>query len=165
MKSLLKYPEDSLQILQLVNQLKKDDISVVFTNGVFDLLHIGHLKVLNAAGNEGDVVIVGLNSDQSVRELKGPDRPITNQEDRASILLNLKCVDYVIIYEDSSVYDLIHFIRPDVLVKGGDYTLKQVVGHEILQSYGGKVVLVPPEESRSTTRTIETVIAKSESLQ
>lgn len=165
MKSLLKYPEDSVEILKLVNQLKKDDIAVVFTNGVFDLLHIGHLKVLNTASNEGDVLIIGLNSDQSVRELKGPDRPIVNQEDRAAILLNLKCVDYIIIYDNPSVYELVHFIKPDVLVKGGDYTIDQVVGYEIVRSYGGKIVLVPPEESRSTTRTIETVISRSESLQ
>jgi D-beta-D-heptose 7-phosphate kinase/D-beta-D-heptose 1-phosphate adenosyltransferase len=161
MKSILKYPEDRLEILKLINQLKKDDVTIVFTNGVFDLLHIGHLKVLNAAGNEGDVLIVGLNSDMSVRELKGPDRPIVNQEDRSNILLNLKCVDYVIIFDDPSVYDLVNLIKPDVLVKGGDYCLHQVVAYEILQSYGGKVVLVPPEESRSTTRVIEDVILKS----
>jgi len=161
MKSILKYPEDSLEILGLINQLKQDNYVIVFTNGVFDLLHVGHLKVLNAASKEGDIVIVGLNSDKSVKKLKGPDRPIINQEDRSNILLNLKCVDYVILFDDSSVYDLVNFIKPDVLVKGGDYCLHQVVAYEILQSYGGKVVLVPTEESRSTTRVIEDVILKS----
>lgn len=157
MKSILYYPQDSDKINNLLDYYNNTMHTVIFTNGCFDLLHIGHLKVLNAAKNERGIVIVGLNSDESVRKFKGVDRPIMNQEDRSAILLNLECVDDVIIYDDPSVYDLVKFIKPDVLVKGGDYALEEVVGWDIVQSYGGRIVRVPIEESRSTTRTIQKV--------
>lgn len=156
MKSL-KYPEDRQKILNLLDYLRHSDVNIVFTNGCFDLLHIGHLKVLNEAKKYGDVLIVGVNSDKSIKEFKGEDRPVVNQEDRSTILMNLRCVDYVIIYDDPSVYNLIKFIHPDVLVKGGDYMLHQVVGFDILRAYGGKVILVPVEEDRSTTRVIQDI--------
>lgn len=157
MKSILKYPEDNQYIQELVRALKKNDQTISFTNGCFDLLHIGHLKVLNEAKKEGDVLIVGLNSDQSVKEFKGVSRPIVNQEDRSTILTNLRCVDFVIIYDEPSVYNLVKFIKPDVLVKGGEYKLEEVVGHDVIQSYNGKIVLVPVEENRSTTKTIHNI--------
>ena len=153
MKSILRYPDDTDDIIKIIC----DHGVVVFTNGCFDLLHIGHIKVLNAAKKEGDILIVGMNSDESIHKLKGPDRPIINENDRATILINLKAVDCVIIYDSSSVYDLINFLNPDVLVKGGDYTLENIVGHDIVMAYGGKVVIVPIEENRSTTTIIKKI--------
>lgn len=153
MKSILRYPEDNTDIVKLIC----NHGVVVFTNGCFDLLHTGHLKVLNAAKKEGDILIVGMNSDESVRRLKGPDRPIVNEEDRSNLLINLKAVDYVIIYDDPSVFKLIQFLSPDVLVKGGDYTLQKVVGHNIVMAYGGRVVIVPIADSNSTTNVIKKI--------
>lgn len=153
MKSILRYPEDNTDIVKLIC----NHGVVVFTNGCFDLLHTGHLKVLNAAKKEGDMLVVGMNSDESVRILKGPNRPIVNEEDRSNVLINLKAVDYVIIYDDPSVFKLIQFLSPDVLVKGGDYTLEKVVGHNIVMAYGGRVVIVPIDDSNSTTNVIKKI--------
>ncbi|MHC4675757.1 MAG: D-glycero-beta-D-manno-heptose-7-phosphate kinase [Planctomycetota bacterium] len=130
---------------------------IVFTNGCFDLLHAGHVKLLQAAAKEGTKLIVGLNSDASVRRLKGPDRPILPQEDRATILAALDCVDMVVFYDEDTPLDLITALRPNVLVKGADYRPDQVVGREFIERRGGKVVLIPLLEGISITNMIERI--------
>lgn len=128
---------------------------VVFTNGCFDVLHKGHTSLLRAASEHGDFLVVGLNSDQSVRRLKGPTRPVNTESDRAEVLSELESVDAVVIFDEDTPLDLIREVRPDTLVKGGDYTKNQVVGADLVESFGGKVVLVDLVPGKSTTATIE----------
>lgn len=128
---------------------------IVFTNGCFDVIHRGHIEYLEHCRAEGDVVVVGLNSDNSVRALKGPDRPINHQQDRADVLSSLETVDLITIFDDPSVLELVKKIRPDVLVKGGDYGKEGVVGWESVESYGGRVVVAPLVKGKSSTDTIE----------
>jgi rfaE bifunctional protein nucleotidyltransferase chain/domain len=129
--------------------------AVVFTNGVFDLLHPGHLAQLEAARSLGDVLVVGLNSDLSVRMLgKGADRPVLDQQARAILLSALRCVDAVAVFDEPTPFELIALIRPDVLVKGEDYAGREVVGREIVESYGGRVELVPLVPGYSTSAII-----------
>lgn len=130
---------------------------VVFTNGCFDLLHAGHIKLLHSAAKEGNRLIVGLNSDASVGRLKGSDRPILNQQDRAAILAALEYVDMVVIFDEDTPLNLIDSLRPDVLVKGADYSKEKVVGHELVESWGGKVVLVPLATGSSTTNIVKSI--------
>ena len=128
---------------------------VVFTNGVFDLLHVGHVSLLEAARAQGAALIVGVNSDASVRRLgKGTERPLVPEAERARVLAALACVDGVVLFEEDSPLALIRAVRPDVLVKGADYRADQVVGGEFVQSYGGRVLLVPVVPGNSTTGTI-----------
>ncbi|MEN2992595.1 MAG: D-glycero-beta-D-manno-heptose 1-phosphate adenylyltransferase [Bacteroidia bacterium] len=127
---------------------------VVFTNGCFDLLHLGHVAYLEAAANLGDVLVVGLNSDASVRRLKGAPRPLQPQEARARILAALEFVEAVVIFDEDTPLDLIRQVRPDVLVKGGDYRPEEVVGADFVRSYGGEVVILPYLSGYSTTELI-----------
>jgi D-beta-D-heptose 7-phosphate kinase/D-beta-D-heptose 1-phosphate adenosyltransferase len=129
--------------------------TVVFTNGVFDLIHPGHVDVLNVARSHGDALIVGVNSDASVRRLKGESRPVRSEHDRAYVLAALEAVDAVVIFAEDTPLDLVRAIRPDVLVKGGDYTPETVVGREEVESHGGRVVIVPLTAGQSTTSIIE----------
>ena len=124
---------------------------VVFTNGCFDILHKGHVTYLQKARKLGDVLVVGINSDASVRRLKGPDRPVNNEKDRAFILGALECVDKVVMFSEDTPEKLIRRIRPDVLVKGGDWKKKDVVGAPFVESYGGTVRLIPFVKGFSTT--------------
>jgi D-beta-D-heptose 7-phosphate kinase/D-beta-D-heptose 1-phosphate adenosyltransferase len=133
--------------------------TIVFTNGCFDVIHRGHIEYLAFCKTQGDVVIVGLNSDSSVRAVKGPNRPINSQHDRAAVLSGLETVDYVTIFEEPSVLNLVKKVRPDVLVKGGDYGHEGVVGWEFVESYGGKVVVAPLVKGKSSTDTIERIKA------
>lgn len=128
---------------------------LVFTNGVFDLLHPGHIDVLRAARAEGDVLLVGVNSDASVRRLKGPDRPVRREGDRAYVLAALECVDAVTLFEDDTPLALVRLVEPDVIVKGGDYAPHTVVGAELVRARGGRVVIVPLTAGQSTTSIIE----------
>jgi D-beta-D-heptose 7-phosphate kinase/D-beta-D-heptose 1-phosphate adenosyltransferase len=130
---------------------------IVFTNGCFDILHVGHIKLLHAAAREGDKLIVGLNSDNSVKHLKGEQRPIIPEEERAALLSNIKGVDLVVLFNQATPIELIEAFAPDVIVKGGDYTPETVVGHEVVQEYGGKVVIVPLVQGVSSTRVIESI--------
>lgn len=127
---------------------------VVFTNGVFDLLHPGHIDVLLGARACGDVLIVGINSDASVRRLKGPERPIRNAADRAYVLAALAMVDCVTVFEQDTPRDLIELLQPDVIVKGGDYDSSTVVGAQETRARGGEVVIIPLTPGHSTTATI-----------
>ena len=130
---------------------------LVFTNGVFDLLHVGHVRYLTQARALGDALVVAINSDRAVRELKGPDRPVFNEAERAEILAALRVVDYVTIFDDISPRRLITELLPDVLVKGGDYGLDQIHGREEVEAAGGKVISLPFVEGSSTTALIEKI--------
>jgi D-beta-D-heptose 7-phosphate kinase/D-beta-D-heptose 1-phosphate adenosyltransferase len=130
---------------------------IVFTNGVFDLLHPGHVRYLQAARALGDVLIVGINSDRSVRENKGPARPVMPDRERAEILAALACVDAVAIFDDLTPASIIDAVQPDVLVKGADWASDAIVGRETVERRGGRVVRMPIEEGWSTTRIIEKI--------
>ncbi len=127
---------------------------VAFTNGVFDLLHRGHIDVLNAARATADYLIVGINSDESVRRLKGPTRPVRTDGDRAYVLAALECVDLVVIFAEDTPLSLVKHLRPDVIVKGGDYSEATIVGASEVKSWGGSVVVVPITPGHSTTAII-----------
>ena len=127
---------------------------IVFTNGCFDILHVGHVRYLRAARQLGDVLVVGLNTDDSVRRLKGKNRPVNTLADRAEILAALPFVTWLVAFETDSVEPLIKAVRPDVLVKGGDYKPSQVVGHKYVRSYGGQVIVLEHAHGRSTSRTL-----------
>ena len=127
---------------------------LVFTNGVFDLLHVGHVRYLAQARALGDALLVAINSDRTVRELKGPNRPVFNEAERAEILAALRVVDYVVVFDDVSPRSLIAELLPDVLVKGGDYNLDQIHGREEVEAAGGKVISLPFVEGSSTTALI-----------
>lgn len=138
------------------DQLKEQGKSVGFTNGAFDLLHLGHLTYLTAARREADILIVGLNSDASVKRYKGEQRPIVPQAERAEMLLGLKVVDYVVIFDEDEPADIIAKILPDALIKGSDWA-HYVSGREIVEAHGGKVVLADFVQGRSTTNIIEKI--------
>lgn len=143
--------------IELVKQLNQHRVGkkVVFTNGCFDLLHVGHVRYLNEAKSKGDILVLGLNSDESVKRLKGPTRPIQNENDRAEILANLNSIDYVCLFCEDTPLELIKKVKPDVLVKGGDWQPSQIVGSDFVMSYGGKVESLQFIEGRSTTQIIE----------
>ena len=128
---------------------------LVFTNGVFDLLHPGHVDVLLAARRHGEALVVGVNSDESVRRLKGPERPIRTAAERCYVLAALESVDVVVVFDQDTPRDLITLLRPDVLVKGGDYTEATIVGASEVRARGGEVVVIPLTAGHSTTSTIE----------
>jgi D-beta-D-heptose 7-phosphate kinase/D-beta-D-heptose 1-phosphate adenosyltransferase len=144
-----------------VEDWKANGDKIVFTNGCFDLLHPGHIHLLNKAKDFGRRLVVGLNADASVKRLKGPTRPILNEQDRACILGSLDCVDMVVLFEEDTPLNLIAAFKPDLLVKGSDYKLEQVIGREIVEEYGGKVKLVDALEGYSTT-SISKKIVRSE---
>ena len=137
--------------------LRRQNKKIVFTNGCFDILHAGHVRYLTAAKNFGDVLIVGLNTDESVRKLKGSSRPINSQADRAEVLLGLKAVDHVIFFGEQTAENLIASVKPDVYVKGGDYTLATLPEAKIVQSSGGRVEFVNLVAGRSTTKILEKI--------
>jgi D-beta-D-heptose 7-phosphate kinase/D-beta-D-heptose 1-phosphate adenosyltransferase len=130
---------------------------VVFTNGVFDLLHPGHIDVLLGARARGDHLIVGLNSDASVRRLKGPERPVRTEAERAYVLAALEMVDAVVVFDEDTPLALVQHLLPDVIVKGGDYTPSSVVGADIVRARGGEVVIIPLTPGHSTTSTLERI--------
>jgi len=150
-KKILTVDEAKLMMAALRVTGKK----ISFTNGCFDILHPGHLFSLKQAADEADFLIVGLNSDASVRKLKGPSRPINNTESRAIVLANLIVVDAVVVFEEETPLELIKALLPDVMVKGGDYTINQVVGGKEVIANGGKVIINPIVEGFSTTGLIE----------
>jgi D-beta-D-heptose 7-phosphate kinase/D-beta-D-heptose 1-phosphate adenosyltransferase len=134
---------------------------VVFTNGCFDLLHVGHLRYLQDARSLGDFLIVGLNSDASVRRLKGAQRPVQTELDRAEILLGLRPVDAVVIFGEDTPLELIKSVKPDVLVKGGDWKEDQIVGADVVKARGGEVRSLPFHQGRSTTSLIEKILSST----
>ncbi|MFN2405769.1 MAG: D-glycero-beta-D-manno-heptose 1-phosphate adenylyltransferase [Pyrinomonadaceae bacterium] len=143
------------QMLDERERLRAAAARLVFTNGVFDLLHVGHVRYLAQARELGDALVVAINSDRTVRELKGPDRPVFDQDERAEILAALRHVDYVVIFDDVSPRSLIGKLLPDVLVKGGDYQLDEIHGREEVEAAGGKVIPLPFVPGASTTSLLE----------
>jgi D-glycero-beta-D-manno-heptose 1-phosphate adenylyltransferase len=131
--------------------------TVVFTNGVFDLLHTGHVRYLQAARALGDVLIVAINSDRSVQAIKGPERPLTPQGERAEMLLGLACVDATVIFDEETPHGIITLVQPDVLVKGADWKADAIVGRDVVESRGGRVVRIPLVEGQSTSTLIGAV--------
>ncbi len=132
---------------------------LVFTNGCFDILHPGHVDYLERARRMGEVLVVGLNSDNSVRRLKGALRPVNDQHSRARVLAALACVDYVMIFEEDTPLELIKAVRPDVLVKGGDWSVDRIVGRDVVEEAGGTVCSIPLLDGYSTTGTIDRIVA------
>lgn len=146
---------DFSKIKDLVSNWKKEGNSIVFTNGCFDVLHYGHVSYLAEASDLGDKMIIGLNSDSSVRRLKGETRPINGQHERAVLLSALQFVDAVVTFDEDTPENLINTIAPDFLVKGGDYTIDTIVGADFVMSYGGKVITIPIVENFSSTLIIK----------
>jgi rfaE bifunctional protein nucleotidyltransferase chain/domain len=149
-------------LLRIIKDLKAKGKRIVFTNGCFDLLHIGHIRYLEEAKALGDVLVVGVNSDSSVRKLKGPKRPILPEEERAEILSGLGCVDYITLFDEIDPLKLITSLQPNVLVKGGDWIKEQTVGREVVERSGGEVVILPFIQGASTSNLIETILKKYE---
>ncbi len=140
-----------------LNWHRKQNETIIFTNGCFDVLHRGHIEYLKFCKTKGNIVVVGLNSDKSVKQIKGPKRPVNNQHDRAAVLAAMESVDYITIFEENDPLKLIEKVKPDILIKGKDWENKGVVGQEFVESYGGKVVLAELVEGKSTTATIEKI--------
>ena len=135
----------------LCDNFRSQDKKIVFTNGCFDILHSGHIQYLEQAKALGDILVIGLNSDDSVRRIKGAPRPIVSEMDRAFVVAALQCVDLVVIFEQDTPYELIRLLKPDILVKGGDWKPEDIVGADIVQAYGGKVLSLPYRLGISTT--------------
>jgi len=150
------------ELLRIIKNLKTRRKRIVFTNGCFDLLHIGHIRYLEKARTLGDILVVGVNSDSSVRILKGPKRPILPVKERAEILSGLGCVDYITIFNEQDPLKLITSLHPHVLVKGGDWTKEQIVGGDVVERSGGKVVIIPFVKGTSTSNLIGTILKKYE---
>jgi rfaE bifunctional protein nucleotidyltransferase chain/domain len=146
---------DAAALGRFVREARAAHKRIVFTNGVFDILHTGHLRYLQAARRHGDLLIVGVNSDASVRRNKGPGRPINPEQERAEVLAALACVDAVSIFDDDTPADIIRRVEPDVLVKGADWPADQIVGRDTVEARGGRVILEPVEQGYSTTAIVE----------
>lgn len=146
---------DASALERFVSDRRRAGARIVFTNGVFDLLHPGHVRYLQAARAYGDVLIVGLNSDASVRRYKGPARPITPERERAELLAALACVDAVAVFDEDTPAEIVRRVQPDVLVKGSDWPADQIVGRDTVEARGGRVVLAPVEQGYSTSSIIE----------
>ena len=145
-------------LIQKVKNLRKSGKQIVFTNGCFDILHVGHVRYLTTARSEGDVLVVGLNSDSSVKSIKPDNRPIVTQEERAEVLAGLASVDFITIFDESDPLALISAIKPDILVKGADWKEKEIVGADVVTAYGGKVVRAEVVPGISTSRLIRRII-------
>jgi rfaE bifunctional protein nucleotidyltransferase chain/domain len=144
------------ELLSILAGLKKQKKTVVFTNGCFDILHAGHAKLFEKAKALGDVLVVGLNTDKSVKRLKGPKRPLVGQQDRGAMISALASVDYVVFFNEDTPFELIKKIRPDILVKGGDYKAGEIVGRE----FAKKVVRIPLAKGRSTSALIQKIVER-----
>jgi len=145
------------QLKTLLQGLQTDGKTVVFTNGCFDLLHPGHIRYLEKARAEGDLLVVALNSDSSVQRIKGRGRPILSEEQRCEVLAALECVDFVTVFSEETPFEIIEELLPNVLAKGGDWPLDKIVGRETVERHGGKVVSISFEQGFSTTNIIERI--------
>jgi rfaE bifunctional protein nucleotidyltransferase chain/domain len=148
------------QLEKIVNILKEEGKTIVTTNGCFDVLHVGHVRYLQEAKSLGDVLIVGINSDESVKRLKGPTRPIVGQEERLEMLTALGCVDYVFVFGEDTPVDYIRRLKPHIHVKGGDYTLEKVVEKDTVEGYGGKIHIASLIRDKSTTNIFREVLLR-----
>ena len=151
--------KDLTVLTKLVSEHKNKGEKVVFTNGCYDLLHIGHIQCFQESKALGDILIVALNSDSSIRALKGPSRPIIPEEERAEIIAAMENVDYITIFDQADPLKVISTVKPDVLVKGGDWSIDTIVGRDVVESYGGTVVALPMIPGVSTSRLIENIVS------
>jgi rfaE bifunctional protein nucleotidyltransferase chain/domain len=151
------FKRGSSKLKKYVEDMREFGLTIVFTNGVFDILHRGHVEYLNEAKALGDILIVGLNSDKSVKRIKGKDRPVNKEKDRAFVLANLMAVDAVAIFEEDTPYELIKEILPNILVKGGDWKPKNIVGSDIVLATKGKVLSLKYVDNYSTTKIIKKI--------
>lgn len=151
---------DRKNIKELCLKLKKENKKIVFTNGCFDILHIGHVRYLKKSAKYGDVLIIGLNSDSSVKKIKGETRPINNELDRAELLSELNFVDYVVIFDEDTPQNLLNEIKPDIYTKGADYTLETLPEAKVVIENGGKVQFINLIEGKSTTNVIKKITNK-----
>ncbi|MDP2938873.1 MAG: D-glycero-beta-D-manno-heptose 1-phosphate adenylyltransferase [Candidatus Omnitrophota bacterium] len=148
-----------VKLIRIVKHLRRQDKKIIFTNGCFDILHPGHISYLEEAKEKNGILVVGLNSDSSVRKIKGKSRPIISQLDRAKVLASVSCVDYIVIFNTATPLKLIRLIKPDVLVKGADWKGRVVVGESFVNSYGGRVRLVKYLKGYSTTKIINHILS------
>lgn len=148
---------DRVTLGELVGKLKNENKVVVFTNGCFDILHAGHVRYLQAAKRLGDVLVLGLNSDISVKGFKGPTRPINGQDDRAEVLAALEAVDYIVVFDELTAENLINVVQPNIYVKGGDYVVDSLPEAMIVRRYGGEIIFIPEVKGRSSTNIIKKI--------
>lgn len=141
-------------LIRKISDINKKNQKIVFTNGCFDILHKGHVAYLHAASKLGDILIIGLNTDNSVKRLKGPDRPLKDEETRALILSAMQFIDYIVLFDEDTPYNLINIVKPDILVKGGDYKIEDIVGYDIVTQKGGKIMTIDFVEGHSSTKII-----------
>lgn len=144
----------------LIDNLKKEGKKVVFTNGCFDILHVGHLRYLEQAKEQGDILVIGVNSDASVKRLKGPTRPINSELDRAEILAGLRAVDYTVVFEEDTPVELIDELKPSIHVKGGDYKKEDLPETEVVERNGGEVRILMLVDGKSTTSVVNKILEK-----
>jgi rfaE bifunctional protein nucleotidyltransferase chain/domain len=145
------------ELEDILGQIREKKLSIVFTNGCFDILHKGHVRYLADASELADVFIIGLNTDSSVKRIKGPNRPLQDQESRAFVLSALAFVDYIVLFGEDTPIELLRVIKPNVLVKGGDYQVESIVGYDLVNSYGGQVLSLPLVKGYSTTSIIKKI--------
>jgi D-glycero-beta-D-manno-heptose 1-phosphate adenylyltransferase len=145
------------ELEDILHQIREKRLTIVFTNGCFDILHKGHIRYLADASELADVFIVGLNTDSSIKRIKGPNRPLQDQESRAISLSALVFVDYVVLFGEDTPLELLRIIKPNVLVKGGDYQVEAIVGYDLVNSYGGQVITLPLVKGYSTTSIIKKI--------
>ncbi|MBI5603577.1 MAG: D-glycero-beta-D-manno-heptose 1-phosphate adenylyltransferase [Deltaproteobacteria bacterium] len=148
------------QLNPIVTELKKKGQKIVFTNGCFDLLHVGHVRYLQEARSSGDCLIIGLNSDRSVRLIKDPHRPLISEDQRAEVLAALECVDFIVLFDEADPSKLIEMIKPAVLVKGADWSLDKIIGADLVRTYGGAVRRVELVPSISTSEIIQRILSR-----
>jgi D-beta-D-heptose 7-phosphate kinase/D-beta-D-heptose 1-phosphate adenosyltransferase len=145
------------ELKKIIDRHRQEGKKIVFTNGCFDILHVGHTRYLAAAKKQGDILILGLNSDESVRSLKGKERPLIPENERADVIAALESVDYVTIFHELTPLELIEYLKPDIIVKGGDWKEEDVVGRESVSKWGGRVIIIPEVKGSSTTNIIEKI--------
>jgi D-glycero-beta-D-manno-heptose 1-phosphate adenylyltransferase len=160
MRSLAATILDREELVRRVNELRAEGAAIVFANGCFDLFHVGHLRYLDGAAALGDVLVVAINSDRQARELKGEGRPFTPENERAEIVAALKCVDFVTVFDEPTVEELLLALKPDFHAKGTDYTVDTVPEREVVRSYGGNVAIVGDPKDHSSTEIIERLSGK-----
>lgn len=146
------------ELKKIIDRHRKEGKKIVFTNGCFDILHVGHTRYLTEAKKQGNILVLGLNSDESVRSLKGKERPLIPENERADVIAALESVDYVTIFHELTPLELIEYLKPDILVKGGDWKEKDVVGRELIEKWGGRVIIIPEVKGSSTTNIIEKIM-------
>jgi rfaE bifunctional protein nucleotidyltransferase chain/domain len=145
------------KLKELLNGLRQTGKTIVFTNGCFDILHVGHVRYLREAKKLGDILVLALNSDASVRVIKGEKRPLVPEDERADIMAALESTDYVILFDDATPQQLIEYLQPDILVKGGDWAETAIAGADFVRASGGRVITIPLTEGRSTTNIVEKI--------